>query len=94
MSFFGLVSVPVLAALSISARRNSCWWRIRAKSPSGNCLRCRIQSSASAPFMWLVPLVNFRYGLWIEVMVRSTFRSTPPSASVTSLKPPKSIAIT
>ena len=44
--------------------------------------------------MWLVPLVNVRYGLWIEVMVRSTFRSTPPRASVTSLKPPKSIAIT
>jgi hypothetical protein len=45
-SFAGLLSVPVLAALSISALRNSCWCCMRAKSPRANCLRWRIQSSA------------------------------------------------
>jgi hypothetical protein len=68
-SFAGLLSVPVLAALSISALRNSCWCCMRAKSPRANCLRWRTQSSASSPFMCMVPFVNTRCGLWIDVMV-------------------------
>ena len=40
LSLAGLVSVPELAALSMTAFMNCCWWRILAKSPSANWYRC------------------------------------------------------
>ena len=42
VSLPGLVSVPELAALSMIARRNCCWWRSRLMSPSGNWYRWRM----------------------------------------------------
>ena len=43
---------------------------------------------------WFLPFLNVRYGLWMDLMVLSTFMSTPPRASTTCLKPPKSMTMT
>ncbi len=41
VSLSSSVSIPALSAESMMALMRSCWWRMRAKSPSLYWLRCR-----------------------------------------------------
>ena len=89
----GLSNVPAERTFLTIEERNACWRLIREVSdPSPNVLRARTNASASSPAIVWLPALSLRP---LSGSLTGSLKqiSTPPTASVIALNPPKSITM-
>ncbi|OLT02966.1 hypothetical protein BJF90_28000 [Pseudonocardia sp. CNS-004] len=87
----GSVSVPPARTLSATAARNTCWRRMRDRSPSGSPCRWRTNASASVPEIVCGPAGRCAPDSGSSTGLRR-HTSTPPIAVVRLWKPSRLIS--